>query len=119
MVIDMKLQKKLIEVLEKNDWYILSDNPTKQGKEYYIEINHGTPAGEDWWECIWYDGTINGFYNSVVERYNIFDVDEEVEVWIESRGKNGVPSSIRLLVEDAEYKEKTLEELGLALAEVI
>lgn len=31
-----------------------------------------------------------------------FDVDEHVELWIENRGKNGVPSTARELIEDAE-----------------
>jgi hypothetical protein len=113
----MKLQKKLADILEANGWTF--NEPQKQGKEYYLEINHETPAGEDWWENIWYDGTISGFYKGVIEDYNNFDVDEDVEIWIGSRGKGGVPSSIRTLVENAEYKEKTLEELWLALGEVI
>jgi hypothetical protein len=113
----MKLQKKLIEVLEANDWGF--DEPQKQGKEYYLEMNHETPAGEDWWETVWYDGTINGFCEGVYKLYDNFDVDEDVELWVDSRGKNGVPSSVRILVENAEYKEEVLEQLYFALQEVV
>ena len=37
--------------------------------------------------------------------------DEEVEIWIPSRGKNGVPSSISTLLHDAEWKLEQLESL--------
>ena len=47
-----------------------------------------------------------------------FDVDEHVELWVNGRGKNGVPSRIRELVEDAEAIDKMLQELAAALAEV-
>lgn len=113
----MQLQKKLAQVLEANGWSF--DQPQKQGKDYYLEINHETPAGEDWWETIWYDGTIEGFDISVYNRFMEFDVDEDVEMWVERRGKNGVPNSIRTLVENAEYKEEALKKLSDALGEVV
>lgn len=109
----MELIKEIQDKLEEHDWHVSSVD--KQNGEYYAEIGKGTPAGEDWWETIWFDGTKNGFAEAVMEAYNDFDVDEAVEIWIEGRGKNGVPSSIRTLVEDAEWKEKALMELGDAL----
>ena len=45
-------------------------------------------------------------------------MDEHVELWVDSRGKNGVPGSIRELVKDAEAIDKMLQELADALAEV-
>ena len=112
----MKLNDKVIEAVEKNNFSI--HEVKKQGNEFYVEINQGTPLGEDWWEVIWFDGTDEGFINAVRERYNNFDVDEEAETWIESRGKNGVPDSIKALVEDAEWKESTLRELANELEEL-
>lgn len=112
----MKLNDKILVVLNNNDFY--PQEVTEQNGEYYVEINCGTPAGEDWWETIWFDGTSESFIEAVKERYLNFDVDEEVEVWIGSRGENGVPSSIRALVEDAEWKEKKLETLSDALGEL-
>lgn len=105
----MELNKKIIDILENNDFTV--GEITKQGDDYYIEINQYTPLGEDWWETIWFDGTDDGFIEAVEERYEYFDVDEEAEIWVDSRGKNGVPSSIKALVEDAEWKEKMLREL--------
>lgn len=47
------------------------------------------------------------------EEYEVFDVDEHVELWIGSRGKNGVPATVRELLEDAEAIERMLEELAI------
>lgn len=101
------MNKKLIKILENNDFG--TGEITKQGNEYYMEINQYTPEGEDWNECIWFDGTDKGFINSLGERVNNFDVDEEAEIWVDSRGKNGVPSSIKALIEDAEWKLEMLK----------
>ena len=105
----MQLSDKIVSIVVDNGFHI--NDVEKQGNSCYVELGQYTPCGEDWWETIWFNGTDTGFIKIVRERYNYFDVDEEVEVWIESRGKNGVPSSIRDLVEDAEWKERTLGEL--------
>lgn len=113
----MKLSKKIIEVLDSHGFSF--DSIEEQGNEYYIEMNNGTPAGEDWWVTIWFDGTDTGFIDSLEEVINDFNVDEEVEIWIPGRGKNGVPNSIETLVEDAKWKLKQLEELLIDLKEVM
>ena len=112
----MKLDNKIMEIVEKHDFVI--HKVEKQNNYFYVEINQGTPCGEDWLETIWFDGTNEGFIEAVRERYNNFDVDEEAELWIESRGKNGVPSSIKALIEDAEWKESKLDELANELEEL-
>ena len=105
----MKLSDKIIEVVEKEEFSI--GEVGKQNEEYYVDINQYTPCGEDWWEVIWFDGTDKGFIKGVRARYENFDVDEEVEPYIECRGENGVPSSIKDLVEDGEWKKEKLGEL--------
>ena len=102
----MKLSKKILDVLENNGFNY--GEITEQNEDYYIEINQDTPAGEDWIVTIWFDGDDESFINSFRKFVESFDIDEEVELWIESRGKNGVPSSVRELVEDAEWKKETL-----------
>lgn len=114
----MKLQKKIVKVLQAEGWDIDSE-PYKQDGYHCVEINHATPAGEDWHETIWYDGTPRGFINGVFECYYDFDVDDDVELWVAHRGQNGVPRSIKTLVENAEYKEETLRQLYNKLCEVI
>lgn len=106
----MKLSDKIIEIVENNGFLV--GEVEKQGNDFYVEINQSTPLGEDWWEVIWFDGTSQGFIKALRERYNNFDVDEEAEVYIDNRGKNGIPDSIRDLLDDAVWKEKTLGELA-------
>lgn len=109
----MKLNDKTIEVLENYDFSV--NEVEKQGNNFYVEFGQFTPCGEDWWETIWFDGTNKGFIEAVQNRYEDFDVDEEAEVWIERRGNNGIPNSIKKLIEDAEWKEFMLKEIADAL----
>lgn len=109
----MKLNNKIIKVLEDCDFCV--NEVEKQGNDFYVELGQFTPCGEDWWETIWFDGTNKGFIEAVQNRHESFDVNEEVEVWIEHRGKDGIPSSIRKLVEDAEWKESMIEKIMYAL----
>ena len=102
----MKLNEKIIEVIENNEFD--HDAVAEQDNEYYIELYQNTPAGEDWYVTIWFDGSNNGFINSFRKYAEDFDVDEEAEIWIKSRGEHGVPSSISVLVKDAEWKKETL-----------
>ena len=104
------LDKKIQDILEKNE-FNFDEEINEQDNGKYIEINQSTPEGEDWWETIWFDGTYEGFTNAIEERVLNFDVDEEVEIWIPNRGKGGCPDSIMDLVHDAEWKQKTLENL--------
>lgn len=106
----MLLNNRIQDVLERNN-FNCNQEINEQNKEKYIEINQCTPEGEDWWETIWFDGTYEGFTNAIEERVLNFDIDDEVEVWIPSRGKGGCPNSIMDLVHDAEWKQKTLENL--------
>ena len=55
------------------------------------------------------------FIKNVREYADDFDVDEHVELWIEGRGKRGVPATARELVEDAEAIRDMLNELAVAL----
>lgn len=102
----MELNKKIIKVIENNGFgcHAVMEHDNK----FYIELYQYTPAGEDWNVIIWFDGSDNDFINSFTRYSETFDVDEEVEVLVESRGKYGVPSSISVLVKDAEWKKETL-----------
>lgn len=108
-----KLQAKRFTLIAEKCGFNVEE-PQQQGKEWYIELQQYTPAGEDWWVTVWFDEP-NGILESVESLYADFDVDDEAEKWIEGRGKNGVPSSIKVLVEDQEWKEEKLHELCLTL----
>lgn len=102
----MELNKKIVDVIENNGFYYSA--VVEQDNGFYIELYRDTPAGEDWHVIIWFNGSDNGFINSFRKYVEDFDVDEEAEIYIESRGKRGVPSSISVLVKDAEWKKETL-----------
>ena len=109
----MKLNEKIIEAIENNGFCCSA--VVEQDNGFYIELYQDTPAGEDWHVTIWFNGSDNEFINSFRKYAEDFDVDEEAEIWIESRGEHGVPSSISLLVKDAEWKK---EKLGLLLKDL-
>lgn len=83
-----------------------------------------SPAGEDLpiefqfnkSEC-----RIDELYNRIVcevDSYaNGFDPDEHVELWISKRGEDGVPSTARELVEDADAIQEMYLDLALRLKE--
>lgn len=100
------LSEKTISILEENDISIYDRG--EQDGEYYREIEFYSDAGEDVFETIWYDGTDSGFIESFKRLANDFDVDEHAEMWIENRGNNGAPDSIKLLIDDAEGIKDTL-----------
>lgn len=109
----MKLNEKIIEAIENNGFCCSA--VMEYDNKFSIELYQYTTAGEDWNVIIWFDGSDNGFINSFRKYAEDFDVDEEAEVFIELRGEYGVPSSISLLVKDAEWKK---EKLGLLLKDL-
>lgn len=74
-------------------------------------FSQGSPAGEDFGFYV----DVDGIVRNVSEYAANFDADEHAEMWIESRGKRGVPNSILTLIEDAEDIQKMLDDLALTL----
>ena len=109
-----ELSTNIIKILEDNDFSY--DEVMEYNGKFFVEINQYTPEGEDWCETIWFDGTEQGFVAAVKYRADNYDVEEEAEIYIDMRGRNGVPDSIRALIEDAEWKKETLEDLSRDLA---
>lgn len=103
-----KFKKDIVKILEDNDFVV--GEITKQSNGILVELNQSTPLGEDWWVVIFFDGTNNGFIQEFYHYAYNFDIDEEVEIFVQGRGRNGIPNSIIDLVEDAKWKQKTLEE---------
>ena len=106
----MTLSNDIIEVLENNDWRLCGE-VKKQGKEFYVEIKNFSPCGEDIIEIVWFDGTDAGFIDGVKKCALNFDADDHAEMWVDQRGKNGVPDSIRELINDANAIQKMLDDL--------
>lgn len=100
------LNEKTIAILEEND--ITVSERYEQDGEYYREIEFYSPEGEDVLETIWYDGTDDGFIEGFRQLADNFDTDEHAEMWIDGRGKRGIPDSVRALIDDAENIKDTL-----------
>lgn len=113
----MELSKRIEDVLEKFDFSLCGDISERyNGKgKYDIEIETYSPEGEDVIVSLIYDGTEEGFIAALVDYANWFDAEEHAEMWIESRGKNGVPESIKDLLEDAEWQKNMFLEVAKAL----
>lgn len=97
--------EKLKEVMIDNGFTICGEN------EPMWELRQYTPAGEDWIVELEVNNDVNTLITSLKEYVDSFDVDEEVAIFVEMRGTHGVPSSIRTLLEDAEWKEEILQNL--------
>ena len=108
---------KMFEAIENMDWNThFSENQTES--EIEIELENWSPAGENIIETIRFDNTPDGLIKALKENAESFDVDEHVELWIEGRGKNGVPDTARELVEDAEAIKEMLDDLYEAVSEI-
>lgn len=113
------INKKILRILEKNN-IILCGEPTysPHHKEYYVEIEFYSVLREDVIETVFYNGKSKGFIEGFKALAEEFDEDEHAELWIEFRGRNGVPSSIRQLIKDAENIKATLENVSEQLLKV-
>lgn len=104
-----KLMDALIDAAELLDWsvHIYDD---------CIEFEKYSPAGEDFSFSI--AGSEETDVVKQVREYAYeFDPDEHAEMWAESRGKRGVPDSIRTLIDDADAIKEMLFELADTLRE--
>lgn len=117
----IELQPELIEILEENGFNVGEIEEREDGS-WYIELSQYTPLGEDWYIIIdvdqpksTYDTFDELFVDAFEKRTYSFDVDEEVEPYIEMRGKRGVPDSLKDLMEDAQWKNQVLLDTLYAL----
>lgn len=99
------MNERYMEICERLGWRVIECSGGG------FELEKWSPAGED----IVFDVDADGFADSVKSYYDNFDVDEHVELWIEGRGRRGVPSTVRELLEDAEAIDAMLKELAEAL----
>ena len=95
--------QRLKKIFQETSWTVKSDEIEHftDGTEY-INIENWSPAGEALPEYIKINDTEDDLVEQLRKLYEDFDPDEHAEMWVDHRGKNGVPSSIRELVEDAD-----------------
>ena len=99
---------KIDEILEDEDI-------ERTNYDTYSELEFGSALGEDVVFALDHTDDPKTFVEAFSKYAWEFDVDEHVELWIPSRGKNGTPSSIRDLVEDAEDIKDKLEHVARRL----
>lgn len=112
------LSEKVLQVLENHNVRI-SDEPCQHGDGSICwELEWYSPAGED---CIWViDGDSDELFVEDFKAYaEDFDADEHAEQYIDSRGQNGIPDSIRVLIDDADAIKSKLEEIAEELDFII
>lgn len=110
----MELSKRIEELLEKHNFSVcgeISERYREKG-QYDIDLETYSPEGEDVIVSLIYDGTEEDFIRQFRSYANDFDADEHAEMWVNSRGENGVPNSIRDLLDDAEWIKNTLIEIA-------
>ena len=105
---------KIIEVGEQQGFWVRFDSNLFGENEAGFEYGQDTPCGEDWFETISADNA-NDFMKELEKRINDWDSDSEAMPFIEMRGQHGVPSSIKDLVDDADWKYDRLVDFLSAL----
>ena len=93
-----------------NDVKCKATDPTADAAGY-IMIEFHTSVGQD----VVYEGdynTIDELINNLTDYVVSYDPDEEAAVYVSSRGINGVPSSVREIIDSTEEAKETLLELA-------
>lgn len=100
------LKQALLDKAEAMGWWY---NTYDDGS---VEIGQCSPVGEDFFFSI----AGKDIAAEVQEYYEDFDPDEHAKMWVENMNTvNGVPKSVRILIDDAEAIDKMLMELADAL----
>lgn len=110
----MELSKRIEEVLEKHDFNLCGRIEKRYNREgeHDIDLETHSPEGEDVIISLTYNGTEEGFIQAFNDYANDFDAEEHAEMWIKSRGKNGVPNRIKDLLKDADWIKNILMEIA-------
>lgn len=105
------MNKKVRQVIENLGWSIYEDSQ-------YIDLRQYSPLGEDYGFSINTSNTKQELTDIINYCYD-FDEEEHAEMWIENRGINDVPSSIKALLQDAEDIANMLIELAEELTKLL
>lgn len=100
-----------IDIMDKLDEII----NLEKGDAIDVEIEFYTDtAGQDIFIELADVSDLNDFYDKLLEYIDDWDIDEELKIWTEMVGKQGVPD-IRTLVEDHEEIERKFDDLQCEL----
>ncbi len=88
------------------------------GIKHKIESDHALiefwtdAAGQDIPVEIYYDGTEIDFIHQFADYAENYDVDEQVELFVGMRGQNGVPGTVREIIDDCQEAKDTLTKIA-------
>ena len=80
--------------------------------EVLIEFWTDTAGQDIPYEYDGWDGTAEDLVKDFVRYAENYDVDEEVELYVNMRGQNGVPSTVRELLDDCQEAKDTLMKIA-------
>lgn len=106
----MERIEKVLDALNipSYDWY-----QREFSDDWYGLVEFWTDtAGQDIPVEIDFDGTAEDFVKEFVEYAENYDVDEEVEIYANGRGKRGIPDTIREILDDCQEAKNTLMEIA-------
>lgn len=104
------MNKKQKAIAEKLGWHVHEENGE------YIDFAQYSPAGEDFSFTV----SAKNCIQEVIEYAENFDADEHAEMWVKNMHETeGVPQSIRVLIDDAESIQEMLDNLAEALSKTI
>ena len=115
-----KKLEELLAIAEEVGWnYTIWNEPEgsyggwHHNERNYVELSKYSPAGEDFSMIIDFDkeDIISSFLKNLKDSKNNFSPEEHAEMWLGSRGKNSIPNSIRVLLNDADAIKQMIFEL--------
>lgn len=111
--LSVELKEMLTIADEQLDWTYTVWIEPGQNNRTYAEMGKYSPADEDFNMVIYFDkdNQVETFLTDLRDYAENFDVDEHVEMWLESRGKGGCPSTLKELLEDAIDIKAMIKEL--------
>lgn len=96
------------------DWRKNKDNTWYGIFEFWTDT-----ADQDIPTEIDFNGTAEDFTKKFVEAAENYNVDDEVETYVDMRGKNGVPNTVRELLNDCQEAKDTLMKIAEKLKEAV
>lgn len=105
---------KIFSIMQELEWNVGTPKRNKESNTE-LEVETWSPAGENIVDYLIFDGTPDDLLRELKERYDSFDVDDHVAMWVEARqSRSGIPN-IRTLVDDAD----AIEDMYLKLYESV
>lgn len=110
-----RIEKALDEMGIKYDYYM-----DQNSEEWYGLVEFWTDcSGQDIPTEFNFDGTAEDFVKKFTEGAENYDVDDQVEIFVPMRGKQGVPNTVREILDDCQEAKDTLMEIAEKLKEAI